>query len=199
MRNMLCAFVVAALAAQAQPISRQDREFGANYLRETRKQFLDSVAGLSEAQWRFKPAPNVWSIAECAEHITLGEDSVFQLAQDALKEPAAPEKKAAISGKDAMVIKIITDRSKKAQAPGFLRPKSRFKTKDELLETFLKSRNAHIEYLESTQDGLRDHFGEDEDVGVIDSYQFLLLMAAHSSRHTQQILEVKQNPGYPKQ
>jgi hypothetical protein len=32
----------------------------------------------------------------------------------------------------------------------------------------------------------------------MDSYQLLLLLAAHSSRHTAQILEVKANPSYPK-
>jgi hypothetical protein len=32
----------------------------------------------------------------------------------------------------------------------------------------------------------------------MDAYQFLLLLAAHSARHTAQIREVESNPGYPK-
>jgi hypothetical protein len=32
----------------------------------------------------------------------------------------------------------------------------------------------------------------------MDAYQWLLLLAAHSARHTAQILEVEANPGYPK-
>jgi hypothetical protein len=32
----------------------------------------------------------------------------------------------------------------------------------------------------------------------LDGYQFILLIAAHSERHTKQILEVKADPNYPK-
>jgi hypothetical protein len=195
----LIALAGAATAASAEPISSKDRDFAVQYLEKTKKEFLESVQGLSEAQWRFKPAPGVWSIAECAEHITLSEDSVFQLSMDALKKPAAPEKKTEVAGKDERVIQIITDRSKKATAPSFLRPSNRWKTKEELLAYFEKSRDSHIHYLQTTSDDLRGHLGWDEDVGAIDAYQFLLLMAAHSSRHTMQILEVKQNPNFPRE
>src|SRR5688572_19316871 len=30
-----------------------------------------SLDGLDDAQWRFRPAPECWSIAEIAEHVTL--------------------------------------------------------------------------------------------------------------------------------
>jgi len=32
----------------------------------------------------------------------------------------------------------------------------------------------------------------------LDAYEFVLLIAAHSERHTKQILEVKADPNYPK-
>jgi hypothetical protein len=32
----------------------------------------------------------------------------------------------------------------------------------------------------------------------IDAYEYLLMIAAHSSRHTAQLLEVKADPGFPK-
>jgi hypothetical protein len=195
--TFLAAILAAALMAAA-PLSQSDRDFEVRHLQMTRDNLLDAVKGLSDSQWRFKPAPDVWSVAECAEHIALSEDSVFQLAQDTLKNPGTPKEKAEASGKDQLVIKIITDRTKKAQAPGFLRPTNRWKTKDELLAYFEKSRNSHIHYVETTQDDLRGHFGSDEDVGVIDAYQFLLLMSAHSERHTKQLLEIEHNPKFPK-
>ena len=195
--TVLCGVLAASLLA-AEPLSQNDREFEVRYLQTTRDNFLSAVKGLSDSQWRFKPAPDVWSVAECAEHIALSEDSVFQLSQDTLKNSATPEQKKEASGKDQFVIKVITDRTKKAQAPAFLRPTSRWKTKDELLAYFEKSRNSHIHYVETTKDDLRGHFGSDEDVGVIDAYQFLILMSAHSERHTKQILEVEQNPHFPK-
>jgi len=33
--------------------------------------------------------------------------------------------------------------------------------------------------------------------GKWDAYEFILMIAAHSERHTKQIEEVKTNPGYP--
>ena len=36
------------------------------------------------------------------------------------------------------------------------------------------------------------------EMGVMDGYQWLLLIAAHCERHTAQILEIKAMPGYPK-
>ena len=59
------------------------------------------------------------------------------------------------------------------------------------------AREKTIAYAQSTQDDLRTHVGEGP-MGPMDAYQWLLLLAAHSARHTAQILEVEANPGYPK-
>jgi hypothetical protein len=52
--------------------------------------------------------------------------------------------------------------------------------------------------LKTTQDPLRHHFGQ-YNVGTIDAYQGLVLLAAHGQRHVLQILEIKQHPNFPKQ
>ena len=48
---------VSLLSLSAEPISTGDRAFGMSALHASRKLFLDSVAGLSEAQLNFKPVP----------------------------------------------------------------------------------------------------------------------------------------------
>ena len=55
----------------------------------SRMKFLNAIDGLSPAQLAFKAAPGRWSIAECAEHITLSEDLIFKMAQRALAAPLA--------------------------------------------------------------------------------------------------------------
>ena len=85
--------VLALATAFAAPLEQGERDRAMSHLHATRKAFLDSVAGLSEAQWNFKPAPERWSVAECAEHIAVSEDSLFDLIQKVMKSPAAPEKK----------------------------------------------------------------------------------------------------------
>jgi hypothetical protein len=57
---------------------------------------------------------------------------------------------------------------------------------------------AKTEEFLKTAPGLREH-AADSPVGTKwDAYEFILLIGAHSERHTKQILEVKADPNYPK-
>jgi len=44
---------------------------------------------------------------------------------------------------------------------------------------------------------MRNHVAQTP-VGMLDSYQLVLMIGAHSNRHTQQISEVMADPGFPK-
>ena len=57
---LLLSLATLAVPASPQALTKEERERGMSELHATRKLFLDSVAGLSEAQWNFKPAPEVW-------------------------------------------------------------------------------------------------------------------------------------------
>ena len=52
------------------------------------------------------------------------------------------------------------------------------------------------DYLKSTA-GLRAHQA-DSPLGKLDGYEWVLLIAAHSDRHTKQMMEVKADPNFPK-
>jgi hypothetical protein len=52
-------------------------------------------------------------------------------------------------------------------------------------------------YAKTTDADLRTHIVQ-APFGTVDAYQILLVMAAHSARHTAQIREVESNPNYPK-
>lgn len=189
---------LALATAFAAPIEQGERDRAMSHLHATRKLFLDAVAGLSDAQWNFKPSPERWSVAECAEHIALSEDSLFKMQQQVMKSPAAPEKKAAAKGKDELIPRILPDRSVKAQAPEFLQPKHRWPDRESLLAHFKESRDRNIAYIQTTDDDLRSHFMEHPLLKTIDAYQVMLLISAHSERHTAQINEVKADPNFPK-
>ncbi len=155
---------------------------------------VQAVKGLSAAQWNFKPAPDKWSIAQIVEHLALTEkfaDSIFkQLPAAPAPEPGRNEK--AI---DAMVLSKVPDRSAKFQAPPPLVPTARV-TGEDALKQFLASRQETVDFLKSTQD-LRGHVVPHPVLGPLDGYQWTLLFAAHSARHTKQILEVKADPHFP--
>jgi DinB superfamily len=204
---VLCLILTLALASIAQtaatpaptPLTPEEREVALKSLQATREAFLKSIAGLSEKQWKFKPAPDRWSVAEVSEHIAVSESTIFGLVQTKfMTSPATPEKRTEVAGKDEIVLTKVPDRSRKAQAPEFLKPTNRWATREELTKSFEDSRQATIDYVRTTNDDLRDHFGVHPMLGTLDAYQWILLISAHSERHTKQIEEVKADPNFPK-
>ncbi len=191
------AFLFAACAG-AETLTPADRDQAIRHLNETKAAFLASIQGLSAAQWNFKPAPEVWSVAEVAEHITVSESTIMDLVQKkVLAGPADPQLLAESKGKDELVLKAVPDRTTKFKAPEMLQPKARW-TQSELPDVFTASRDKTIEFVRSTQEDLRGHAMPHPVLKALDGYQWLLLLSAHSQRHTAQIQEVKANPNFPK-
>lgn len=191
----LTLLLAAASFAAAAPPTQRERDFAMSYMHATRKMFLDSVAGVSKAQWEFKPAPEVWSIAEVAEHIAISEDTIFEMITK--KILAGPAAAGSDPSKDQKVIDALVDRSQKAKAPEMLRPANRWKSAEELIEHFKASRDRNIAYVQTSNDEWRAHIAPHPVLKAMDGYQWLLLLAGHSERHTLQLNEVKQMPGYP--
>ena len=186
-------------ATEKSALTPDERKAAIKYLEETRQKVLDSLKDISDAQWKFKPAPDRWSAAEVAEHIAVSEETLLALVTDrVMKSPAAPEKKEAAKGKDELIRNSITNRSVKAQAPEMLKPTNRFKTREETIKAFNASRDKTIEYVKTTQDDLRSHFAAHPIFKDLDAYQWLLLLSGHSERHSLQILEVRADPNFPK-
>jgi len=185
--------------AESTSLTAEERNKAVEYLKETQKDFLAAITGVSEAQWKFKAAPDRWSIAETAEHIAVAEETIWNLVADKImKSPAAPEKKAEVKGKDETILKMIPDRSRKAQAPEQLRPTGRWANQAALRKDFDAIRAKEIAFAAETKEDLRSHFGDHPFLKTMDAYQWLLFNGAHCKRHTAQILEVKADPNYPK-
>jgi hypothetical protein len=202
----LCLVLTLALASVAQTapaasttLTPEEREAAVKSLQSTHDAFLQSIAGLSEKQWRFKPAPDRWSVAEVSEHIAVSESTIFGLVQDkVMASPADPSKRAEVAGKDEIILTKVPDRSHKVQAPEILKPTNRWATREETTKAFEDSRKATMDYVRTTSDDLRDHFFPHPLLGPMDAYQWILLISAHSERHTKQIEEVKADPNFPK-
>lgn len=195
------ATAISGWAQTAAPVTLtpEEREVALKSLQATHDKFLQSIAGLSQKQWTFKPAPDRWSVAEVAEHIAVSEATLFGLVQkQIMMSPATPEKREQVKGKDEIVLQTVPDRSHKVQAPEFLRPTGRWATEADLTKAFEDSRRTTMDYVRTTNDDLRDHFFDHPVLGTLDGYQWLLLISAHSERHTAQIEEVKADPNFPK-
>jgi hypothetical protein len=195
---ILALALAGAASAKAQDVSQADKDRGLQYLESTKKGVLDATKGLSDAQWNFKSAPDRWSLAELIEHLAAAEDMLRGVAQEQImKSPAVPVRSAEeIKKGDETVLAMVPDRSIKRQAPEPLKPTNRFGSPAAAQKHFVESRSATEEYLKSTP-GLRAHVG-DSPLGKLDGYEFVLFTAAHSERHTKQMLEVRADPNFPK-
>jgi len=194
---LLSALLLLSIATLGQSLTQAERERAAKYLQQTNDGVVAATKGLSDAQMKFKPAPDRWSVAETLEHITLAEDFLMQNITDKImKAPAGPADRDTAK-LDTMILAAVPDRSQKKQAPGPLVPAGRW-TPAETLNHFQKSRAKTIAVLQSTPD-LREHASaENPFQQPMDAYQWLLFISAHSERHTKQILEVKADPNFPK-
>jgi hypothetical protein len=196
---MLLAVAMLLVPMTDQTLSPAEREHAVAELESSRRAFLEATNGLSEAQWNFKPAPDRWSIAECSEHIAVTEVLILKLVTDqALKGPAAPEKRALVQGKDTALMAMAVDRSAKFKAPEAIQPTRRWVTSGETTKNVLDNRARTIDFINTTQEDLRDHFMDHPVFKTLDTYQWILLTSAHMRRHTAQILEVKADPNFPK-
>jgi hypothetical protein len=181
----------------ANTITDNERAFAINNLQQTQAGLIASVKGLSDAQLNFKAAPDRWSILECVQHIVLSSQLIWQGQQAALKQPNDSNWKASVA--DTMLIKMVEDRSHKVQTAEPMKPvHAPFKTLAETLTAFNADRSKLIDYMRNSQDDMRAHFSK-APFGYMDAYQMILLLSAHTNRHTQQIEEVKADPNYPKQ
>jgi len=179
-------------------LTPQEREEALQLFQTSRDNFLKSISGLSEKQWTFKPAPDRWSVREVAEHITVSESTLFGLVQKSMQSPADPAKRELVKGKDQVILAKVPDRSQKFKAPEILQPTGRWASEADLTKAFEQARQANMDYIRTTNDDLRDHFFDHPVLGPMDGYQWLLLIATHSARHTAQIEEVKADPNFPK-
>jgi hypothetical protein len=190
-------FVATGAIAGAQDLSKADMDRGVQYLETTKQNIIDATRGLSSEQWNFKPSPFKWSAAQVMEHIAASEDLLRQLAEGQIKNDAPAVADRDLKKTDDRVLEVIPDRSRKFQAPEQLRPTNQFGSPEGSLKHFLDSRAKTIELLKTTPN-LRAHVTDSGLLGKIDAFERILFIAAHSERHTKQLLEVKADPKFPK-
>jgi len=196
--TLILALVAAVPLRAAAPISQADRDALIKDLERSRTVFLDGIADVkTDAQWNYKPAPDRWSVAECAAHIIAAEQYFRDNIATTLTSPALPAAQQSTAG-DAVLSKLIRDRSQKFQAPAAIEPTGKVVPKAQAIKDFEATRARTLQYVRTTQDPLREH-GAGTAPNITTAYQLVLMLSGHTERHTAQLLEVKASPGYPKQ
>ncbi len=178
-----------------QNLTTAERQHALQLLNDSRNGVTEAVKGLSEAQWKFKPAPDRWSVAEVVEHLALIEGVVQQGVFSNIEKAPAPGAGHDVKQADAVLMAKLEDRSTKYQAPEPAVPTGRWAPAD-ALEHFYAARTITVSFLKNTPD-LRQHSIAHPALGQLDGYEWVLAVAGHTQRHTKQILEVKADPNFP--
>ena len=177
-------------------LSAEDRSKAIDYLKETQSAYLKVVKDLSDEQLKFRSDEESWSVAECVEHIAASEQSFFDLVEMTLKTDPDPSLRSEVKLSDQEVIGIMENREQKVKTRPDLEPTDRYTGFDNSIDEFKSKRKSIIKYIKTTNDDLRNRYFEFP-FGKVDSYQILLLISAHVTRHTKQIQEIIANSNYP--
>jgi uncharacterized damage-inducible protein DinB len=182
-------------AIQEVPLSQEDKDFLVIKLLESRQKFFESLKGVSKEQFKFKAADDRWSIADVCEHLTKTEDLFGSMMQRQIIPMKPNAEKRMGRTEDVAVWNRITDRGQKATAPEPLRPEHMYSDPLMVPNVFTEKRNRTVIFVWTTTEDLRARYLAQQ---KMDAYQMLVLLAAHTERHTAQIEEVKKDPKYPK-
>jgi hypothetical protein len=177
-------------------LTDEDRSKAIDHLSKTRDNMLSILEGLTEEQLNYKTSPDSWSIAECVEHIAISENNIMEMASGAVQVTADASKKSEVTISDEQLLGMITDRSNKVKTSEAFEPSGKFGSYEETLEAFTNKRQENIDYIQDTEDDLRNHYAQ-LPMGTVDAYQVILFMSGHTERHTKQIEEVMADPGFP--
>ena len=195
-----------AIVAMALPLAAGDAKFTAEerakalkYLSESRTEFLASIDGVTEEQWKWKPAPERWSVGETAEHIVLAEAALFDNVRKAMASPANPDWEVKTKGKTEFIEKIMAPRLGKATAPEPIVPTGKM-TQADARAAFLRQREDIVKFALYSEASLKEHTVDHPfpAFGTLNAYQWLIYIPLHTERHGKQIAEVKATAGYPK-
>jgi hypothetical protein len=155
--------------------------------------FICSISQVDEIAFHVHPAENRWSVLECAEHIAVAEEVMLGLVTGERKARDTEGPK-----RDERILRSGTDRSTKFEASDQSQPCGRFSTLAEAVAHFQAVRERTLHLVEQTGEDLRatEIKHPHHAVGVITTYECLLLMGSHVQRHALQIDEIKNSPAY---
>lgn len=194
--GMAESFTAAAQPAQETTMTTAERAEVIELLQKSEQELEKAIAGLTDAQWNFKPGPDRWSVGEVVEHIVLADALLFETAITSL-DSAANAKWEGTLGKTNMIRKALPDRSRKVDAPAAIRPQQAM-TRAAVMARFKEQRSKALAYVRDTNKPLKAHTAPNPFFGDLNAHQWLLYIPLHHIRHNQQIAEVQASPGYPR-
>lgn len=170
---------------------------------EGQDMLLSRITNLTDNQWYFKQAPDRWSVSECVEHISRTERAILGGIAQAIAGPPNPKWFELTNGKVDLVRKLVPNRNP-GGAGGFkaileVSPSENWDRARGFRE-FYASHGELRAYIETMPREIKNRTFPNPfpEFGMLNAYDWLNLAALHVIRHTKQIIEVQEDPDYPK-
>jgi len=165
-----------------------------HYVDDQRAELFAAVDTVAPAQRHRRPRPEVWSVAEVLEHLTLVEKGVAHLIARRLEKmkdtiPQETTTESLLSSLDQFA---LLDRDNYMEAPEFVRPRGTLSAEDAML-ALAESRLA-LRAAVTAGDGfaLGTVTAPHALLGPLSLYQWILFIGQHECRHARQIRDIGQ-------
>jgi DinB superfamily len=181
-------------AADEGKLNADERAKVIKLLKDSQAETLEALEKLSDAQLKFKPAPERWSVLECAEHILLSEELLFSMVERAVGTKPNPDWEVKTKGKTEFLEDALAGRKGKAQAPEKIVPRGKL-SREQVIKKFEEARAVTLKFAEETKVPLKAHTLDHPSpvFGTLNGYQWLIYIPNHNVRHNKQIAEVKED------
>jgi hypothetical protein len=178
--------------ADAPTMSAAQRKLILDRLESSASNFLDRIDQLSDAQWKWKPAPDRWSTAEVAEHVTITERLLLHKVQEALGNPVQPDWRRKTAGKTQFLLRVVAPRRGRARAPKEVSPAAGW-SMQETVRRFREVRAATVSFTLETDADMNACIARHPFpvFGDMSAFQWLLYIPTHLERHMRQIDEIR--------
>jgi hypothetical protein len=190
---VLVAITLTASNAVAGPMTAGERQRLVAHLDMTESWLEDEVKGLSDAQLKFKMAPESWSVEEVVMHLAIAEPQYWDQFKQSLAKPVQPDFKPTAT--DLAMLWYGIDRTNRTTTGEARVPRDQFPDMKASLASFKKLRSEMMKTAKETPEDLR---GRQFLTASQDLYQWFLMISTHSQRHIMQIREVKAHKDFPR-
>lgn len=166
-------------------MEKTEKQIILEHLQETTAAMLEILAGVSEENFKRKPGPDQWSVAEVVEHVINVETGVVGRLKKMGENKAYSQFVEAPS--TDKVIAESANRAEKVPSPAPLIPKGTLLTKKAAIEAFQKNRKEVLDFAEHNTLPLKEIVFPHPRLGMFNGENWLAFMAGHSKRHIEQI------------
>ncbi|HYO84192.1 MAG TPA: DinB family protein [Bryobacteraceae bacterium] len=171
----------------SEALTAQERRHLLDGLERTAAAFVTAAEAVPADRWKPGPESGKWSPGQIAEHLVLVEQQLIGMLQNELLKSPAVERSPDQSELDERIPIAVLDPQRRPEAPPTMRPTGRWLDRTEVLTHFRSERDRTVAYIRDTNDPLRGHRVARPGLGRLDGYHWLLLLIAHTERHTRQL------------